>query len=83
MKNINKKGITIAETMIIIVIMIILLPVFMALKSASVEANLYNEKFNKTYSKWDFFWAGDTIKEFLNGGKQSTHNINIKGEYNE
>jgi transcriptional regulator of met regulon len=26
-----------------------------------------------------FFWAGETIKEFLNQGKQSTQNINING----
>jgi hypothetical protein len=47
--------------------------------SCQREARLYNQRFNKNYTTWDFFWAGETIKSFLNEGKQETQNINIKG----
>ena len=46
---------------------------------ACVEAKIYNERFHTNYNKWDFFWAGKTIREYLNGGQQETKNYNING----
>ena len=43
------------------------------------EALLYNQKFGTSYTTSQFFWAGDTIKNFLNEGKQETQHIEIKG----
>ena len=47
--------------------------------SAKNEASLYNQKFGTHYTVSQFFWAGDTIKEFLNQGKQTVQNIKIEG----
>ena len=47
--------------------------------SAKNEAPLYNQKFGTHYTVSQFFWAGDTIKEFLNRGKQTVQNIKIEG----
>lgn len=47
--------------------------------SAKNESMLYNQKFNTKYTTSQFFWAGATIKSFLNEGKQTTQNINFNG----
>ena len=47
--------------------------------TAKYEAQLYNQKFGTHYTVSEFFWAGDTIKEFLNQGKQTVQNIKIEG----
>jgi hypothetical protein len=54
-------------------------PIFCQLKSAEIEASLYNKKFGTSYTQREFFWSGHTIKSFLNEGKQETKNINISG----
>ena len=46
---------------------------------AKTESQLYNQKFGTHYTVSQFFWAGDTIKEFLNQGKQTVQNIKIEG----
>jgi len=47
--------------------------------SAEIESRMYNEKYGTHYTAHDFFWSGGTIKEYLNGGKQNTQNLNING----
>ena len=47
--------------------------------TAKNEAFLYNKKYNTQYTTSQFFWAGETIKSFLNEGKQTTQNLNING----
>ena len=44
---------------------------------AKVESGVYNEQFGTHYTTKQFFWAGDTIKSYLQEGKQRV--INIKG----
>lgn len=74
----NKRGqLTVVEYLIIACILfmlpvLILQPFF----RCHAEARMYNEKFGKNYTQWDFLFAGDTIKTFLNGGEQKTFNIN-------
>lgn len=46
--------------------------------TAAKEARLYNEHFNTHYTTSDFFWAGDTIKSFLNKGEQKTINLEME-----
>lgn len=53
--------------------------VYVQEQRAEIEAALYNQKYGTNYTTHDFFWSGDTIKTFLNGGTQTTQNINIKG----
>jgi hypothetical protein len=43
------------------------------------QSELYNEKFGTHYTWQQFYFAGDTIKSFLNPGRQSTQNYNING----
>jgi len=62
-----------------LVIVIFLLAAPIAWFSAKNEAILYNQKFNTKYTTSQFFWAGETIKSFLNEGKQTTQNINFNG----
>ena len=69
--------IVISIMMIILLAAIIIVPV--GYFSAKHEAQLYNQKFGTHYTVSEFFWAGDTIKEFLNQGKQTTQNIKIEG----
>lgn len=45
---------------------------------AGVECRLYNQAFGTTYTQKEFFFAGDTIKLFINPGKQ--HTIHLKTE---
>ena len=45
--------------------------------SAKVEARLYNQKFGTSYTSSDFFWAGDTVKSYVNKGEQKTFNLNL------
>lgn len=45
-------------------------------KVAESEAKLYNETYNKNYTAKDFFFAGKTIKDYLNKGQNRTLNIN-------
>jgi hypothetical protein len=74
------KGLVVFE--LILVVILCCLTVFgvcLFFGTPAIEARLYNEKFNKHYSAWDFMLAGSTIKEFLNGGKQDTHNYKIEG----
>jgi hypothetical protein len=47
--------------------------------TAKNEALLYNQKYKTQYTTSQFFWAGETIKSFLNEGKQTTQNINFNG----
>lgn len=51
--------------------------VWMCWNQAEVEARLYNTKYGTSYVQRDFFFAGDTIKEYLNKGPQSTLNANV------
>lgn len=45
---------------------------------AQIECRLYNARFDTHYTTSEFFWAGDTIKNFLNTGEQKTLNVNVK-----
>mgnify|MGYP001499075940 CR=1 FL=1 len=63
----------------VIIVAAILCPiVFIAWGCSSASAHLYNERYGTHYSTLDFFWAGDTIKEFIGQGKNSTVNLNLK-----
>jgi hypothetical protein len=84
MKKLNvklnkKEGITTIEIMLLLTIFLVFTSLFCFFKEKATETKLYNENFGKHYTVWDFIWAGDTIKEFLNGGKQTTNNLNING----
>lgn len=61
------------------VALIIGLFAFRGWRSAEVESNLYNQKYGTSYTQREFFWGGETIKSFLNGGEQTTQNIRIDG----
>lgn len=75
----NKGEMTAIELMIICCIFGLLLAIFIpAFFRPRIEAEIYNEKYGTNYTKWDFFWAGDTIKDYLEDGKKSTLNLNIK-----
>ena len=50
--------------------------IFISYKTAVYESQLYNERFGTHYSVSQFFWAGDTIKSYLNTGEQKTFNVN-------
>lgn len=63
----------------LIIVAMVIIVFFACWFSSSREASLYNGKFGTQYTTSDFFWAGDTVKEFINQGKQSTQNINING----
>ena len=66
--------------LLIIVAIVVCIPYFYtAKKTSSIECRLYNEKYGTNYTQDDFFWSGETIKKFLEGGPQTTQNINIKG----
>jgi hypothetical protein len=58
-------------------IVIVIVPIFYF--GAKQECVLYNQKFGTTYTVWQFFWAGDTIKSFINQGEQKVQNIKIEG----
>jgi hypothetical protein len=75
----NKRGTVIDWMIVILTIIFLFMLVIPSFFGAKVEARLYNQKFNKNYTTWDFIFAGQTIKEFLNGGKQQTNNINLNG----
>ena len=64
---------------IVIVITVILIAgptIFCSWKAAGVEAKLYNSRFNTQYTAREFFWAGETIKSYINKGEQKTFNVN-------
>jgi len=61
---------------IVIIVLLIVIP--FGWNSAKVEARLYNQKFNTTYTTSDFFWAGDTVKSYVNKGEQKTFNLNVE-----
>jgi len=65
--------------MLIIVVPIFLISNIANWMSAGVEVRLYNEMYGKNYTTAEFFWAGDTIKDYLNKGKQETINLNVDG----
>ena len=44
---------------------------------SGVDTKVYNEHFGTNYTQKEFFFRGETIKSFVNEGKQQT--INIKG----
>ena len=44
--------------------------------SSEIEAKMWNQKYGTTYSAKDFFFAGDSIKNYFNSGEQKTLNIN-------
>lgn len=79
----NKKAfveITVMEAMIVVMfIMIPLSAIVPRMMSSKIECKLYNEKYNKEYTTWDFFWSGETIKSFLSPGVQTTQNVNVSG----
>jgi len=76
----NKGEITIIELIVIFTVVATLFSIIGgSIFKASTEALLYNEKYGKHYTTWQFVTAGDTIKSFLEGGQQSTQNINING----
>ena len=69
-----------AVTVLLIVTIFIFLCLFGVCYPASItEARLYNEKYATNYTSWDFFWAGESIRSFLNEGRQTTQNIKIEG----
>lgn len=76
-------GVTITTTFFFgIVLLFLLTPGIMFLSKinqAEIESRLYNGRYHTNYTPYDFFWSGDTIKIFLEGGPQSTQNINING----
>ena len=45
---------------------------------AQTECRLYNAQYNTHYTVSEFFWAGDTIKNFLNKGEQKTFNVKME-----
>lgn len=47
------------------------------------EANLYNKKLGTKYTTLDFLMAGDSIRDYLESGKQKTLNLKIKSEDRE
>ena len=42
-----------------------------------VEAEIYNQTYNTQYTTAQFFWAGSTIKDYIQPGEQKTFNVNI------
>lgn len=73
----NKGQLTIVEYVVILAILAVSSSIIcQEFFQSKTEARLYNEKFGKNYTQWDFLFAGNTIKTFLNGGEQKTFNIN-------
>jgi len=67
-------------TLFLVAIIAIPFVFFISQKNKSeIEARMYNEKYGTHYTTHDFFWSGQTIKDYLNGGKQGTYNLNING----
>ncbi len=55
---------------IAIIIILIAAPItYCGWKCSEQDAILYNEKYGTHYTTKQFFWAGETIKSFLNEGK--------------
>lgn len=76
----ENKGFFLFEFIMIIVIFSVIVLTFVGkFYSSKVEARLYNNKYGTDYTTADFLWSGGTIKEFLQGGKQNTQNINFGG----
>lgn len=74
----NRKGFTLLDLLIVVPIIVLILMVSLPLLCRPhVEARLYNQMYGTNYSGWDFMLAGDTIKDYLNRGKQSTVNVNL------
>ncbi|MFH1665340.1 MAG: hypothetical protein ABIA77_04240 [Candidatus Omnitrophota bacterium] len=44
---------------------------------AKKEVAIFNKQFDASYTAWDFFWAGNMIKNYIRGSKM---NIDLKGK---
>jgi len=62
---------------LLVINVVALIIVLFTILPARVEARLYNAQFGTCYTTWEFVCAGDTIKSFLNKGKQETQNFNF------
>jgi len=69
-------AVCVASGMLILISCVALPSVFCQYKTAQYESQLYNGKFGTNYSISQFFWAGSTIKDYLNKGEQKTFNVN-------
>lgn len=49
-----------------------------SINQAESEAKLYNNTYGTAYTRKDFFFAGNTIKDYLNKGQNTTLNVNAK-----
>lgn len=76
-KGLCEIDILIIVSLVAIVCLLVSAPIA-AWTRAGIESKMYNQKFGTSYTQHDFFWSGDTVKLFLNGGVQSTQNINFK-----
>ena len=70
----RKAELTFIET--IFILFIIIFPIFIF--QTSTELRLINKRYNANYTLVEFIFAGDTIKDYLNAGKQQT--INLRGD---
>lgn len=61
--------------LLVIVFPVTVVTVF-SYKQAESESKLYNETYGKSYTAADFFFAGQTIKDYLNKGQNTTVNLN-------
>lgn len=60
-----------------VAILLVAIVISLCWYSSSRERRLYNVKFETNYTTADFFWTGETIKNYIQQGEQKTHNIKL------